>query len=144
MPETLTGESLNLREFLADPANVIVAHLSKHAIALDGAPLEAGDIVECDFPGYAPQRISDVDVMQDEIAAAGEGVSQPIVFVAGAIVTPQQAHALYLTVVKGPEALIIWKVFPLLPPFNFDVPGRHLTKQIRFTSLDDTATPQEW
>lgn len=140
MPDTLTGESLNLATILADPTNVIVAHLAQNASALDAEVIDLTGLVECNFPGYAPVQIIDPDVFETGDDYRGEAVSDPIVFSASdELVTPQNVTAFYLTWQVGSGAATLWRCYPLKEPFVFDVPGRKFPCQVRINSYDNTA-----
>ncbi len=143
MPDALTGHSGVLQSLLSDPGTTIVARLSKQPIAINGPPLTLADIVECDFPGYAPITVVGWGVEQNPNPIYAEAVSPNLVFVAGALVTPQDCCSLYLTISLGGGATQIWRTYPLVPRFTFDVPDRTMQKVVRVKSFDDTITPPD-
>lgn len=142
MSDILTDESLALSETLNDPTLTIVAHLGKTTIDLDaGTPVLLNQIVECDFPGYAPIVDPAFDVFQHAEAVHGEAVSDPLRWTAGAIVTAQAANCLFLTMQRGADAPKLFQVFPLATPWNFDLLGRSYAAQVRLHSLSEAALP---
>lgn len=142
MPDTLSGESLNLSNTLADPTLTIVAHLGKTTIDLDaGAPILLNQLVESDFPGYAPIVDPSFDVFQSDDENHGEAVSDPLRFTAGALTVPQAANVMYLTIQRGNDPAYLWQCFPLAQAWNFDVQGRSYAAQVRLHSLPDAPAP---
>ena|ERR1041385_8944607 len=141
MADPLTDESLVLSTLLNDPTVSIVAHLGKTTIDLEQGNYVLSDIIECDFPGYAPVAPVTFDAFQLPDPIQGEAVSQPIRFTAGAIVTPQAATCAYITVQKQGEAAVLWQLFPLLNEWIFDFAGRSYAFALRVRSLSESFTP---
>lgn len=108
MPAT---ELSTLVAWLNDPTRTIVAHLAKNFIPQDVESIQLTDLVECDFPGYAPIRIDDwagVDFDEDTYA---EAVSGELEWVASdAIVNPQAINVAYLTIQDGGPLHLFWPI----------------------------------
>jgi len=142
MPDPLRGESLALQDFLTNPANKIIARLGQTRVPFQTAPTLLVDLVECDFVGYAPIVSPAFNVFQNDDDLTGEALSDPLRFTAGALTAKQTANCLYLTVQMGSNPVQLWKIFPLLDPWIFDVPTRTYATNIRLYSLaEELPTP---
>lgn len=144
MPDVLTGESLALSTLLNDPTEQIVAHLAKSTIGEGQTITALNQLTECDFPGYAPVQIVNPDCFQTEDEFIGEAVTDPIIFTASDdLVTPQLATAVYVTWKRGADAPLLWRVYPLVGGYVFDLPGRKLPCQLRINSLSEQTVPDD-
>jgi hypothetical protein len=113
---TLTGELAALMDWLSDPSRTIVAHLSKAPISFTTGQISLTDLVEADFPGYAPVTIDSWDPIDFEDDLYGEAVSGELQWQAGPIVTPQSIYVAYLTIVEGSNPVkLLWPVVLPLP-----------------------------
>lgn len=136
MPE-LSGETAALVEHVSNPAVSIVMHLAKNAFAADLESVLLADFVECDFPGYAPIRLTEFIAEDTDNAALGEVVSEYAEFVAGDLVDPQQISAVYVTQQVGDNpAQLLWPYFPDFPVL-MTKKGETYRKRFRLTSLAD-------
>jgi len=85
--ELLEGATLHLYKNNHTPAN---------ADALD-----ASDYVEADFPGYSSQSLDSWPFPSLDGSNRASSALSPIVFTAGAIVTPQDVYGIYVLDVDG-------------------------------------------
>ncbi len=134
MPLTYEGESANIEALLANPAVSILARLAKSAMPLDTAPLLLTDLVEADFPGYAAVPITTGEEIFLNEQNYAEVITNTPQWTAGAIVSPQEVTAVYLTmsVSGGPQKL--WCVEVLPRPFRFEEEGQVFAREIRILS----------
>lgn len=111
---------------VADPLRTIVAHLAKGPTDYSGEAVLLADLVEADFPGYAP-----IEVRPDLVnAVEGDtyGFMSPVVlhFEAGNIVTPQAITHIYYTMsVDGVNGGLL-SVVPFDNPQVLRAPGDSL------------------
>lgn len=130
-----------LTAWLNDPTRQIVAHLAKNFIPQAVDTIQLTDLVECDFPGYAPVRIDDwrgVDFENDNYA---EAVSGELEWSAGdGIVTPQTICVCYLTL-QTTGAVTLWWPIPLPQTRALVNPGDLFVFDFRVSSANlDTIT----
>jgi hypothetical protein len=126
-----------LMGLLENPLNVIVAHAARNPIAPDVDKIELADLTECNFPGYAPVTLDAWTPDPPEFDEVGEAVSGDVSFTAGAIVTPQNITAVYLTLAFDGGAPVLLKVFPLPSPFLMNLPEQKFARLIRYQSVAD-------
>lgn len=123
MPVLNPTASEELLALLNDPTKQIVAHLGQNSILDDLPTLLLADIVECNFPGYAP--ISDLEWLADpeSVEDCARADTQTLEFVAGNIVTPQLATFVYLTQQEGSDPPKLMRYWPIPEGFLFNSAG---------------------
>lgn len=139
--EALTAESGNLAEILLDPTVSIVAHLTKLPIPEDASGLTLADLIECDFPGYAPWKITDWDIMQHEDDFMGEAISEPIQFASTGPIIEQLAFGMFVTIQREGGDPVLWQLFRFDESYAFQYLGRPFECQVRIDSCDDSPLP---
>lgn len=136
---SFTGQLAELMTFLEDDSNVIVAHLAKNPIATDADVLTLADLVEADFPGYAPIPLANFDPQDYGDDTLGEALCGELNFEAGAIVQPQTVYAVYLTLKQGSaQEDLFWPVV-LERPIEFINQGDVFPGLFRFQMIDTDA-----
>lgn len=125
--EPIPGGNLEaLADALSDPLFEIVAHLAKGPIGQQSSPLALVNLVECDFPGYAPiTLVSNLDTAWEE-EGYGEMSSQRIEFIAGAVVVPQRVTHIYYTYKYADNAPSLQSVVAFDNPLTVSTPGQVL------------------
>ena len=97
MEPTPGGPLEAILEGMLDEDFVMVARLAKGPIGQPDATVLLADLVEADFPGYAPVTLTaDLDEAW-EMEGYGELSPQVASFEVGALVTPQRLSHLYVT-----------------------------------------------
>lgn len=90
-------ELAEIDAMMADPLFQIVARLAKGPADSQDNAIALADLVECDFPGYAPIPLTlNLDEAVDEIGL-GALSPQRIEWIAGTIVTAQYITHIYYT-----------------------------------------------
>lgn len=121
----------DLMAALWDETITVRIRAAKSPITPDVDVLLPEDIIECDFPGYAPiENPTWVPELIDDESWA-EAYSQDLTFEAGAIVTPQAITALYLTVQPDAGAETIRSVFVLPTFILMGIEGQRFTRRVR-------------
>lgn len=123
MSATLVGELAALMDLLTDESNQIVAHLGKNAIPSNAELVAAADLVECDFPGYAPIRLTEWTPIFLDDDFYGEADSGEVEWSAGNIVTPQTITCVYVTQKIGDADAGVWNVIVLREPITMALTG---------------------
>ena len=127
MPVLTPLASDELSTLLNDPLRKIVAHLAKNAIPGDLPYFDLSTLQECDFPGYAPLTELQWQIDQDSTDDTASARSQALEFVAGAIVVPQIATLVYLTMNFANGDVALWRYFPIPDGFLFEKAGDKYT-----------------
>ena len=139
MDPELTGESLELWEFVNNPAAKIVMHLAQNVIPGEVDTVALGDFTECNFPGYAPIRLTEWDALETANDNLGDVASSYVEFIAEAIETPQLITAVYVTIQDGTGPIYLMWVYYLDQPLLVGEAGHMYRKRCRITSLADLA-----
>lgn len=117
--EPLAGGPLaHLVETMADPLLEIVARLAKGPTSILDAPVALADLVECDFVGYAPIRLTAGlnEAVDDPFYA--EADSQSLQWIVGAINATQPIVGLYYTSRYNGGAWGLVTLVPFDEPFS--------------------------
>lgn len=136
MADTLGIAASNLLTYLQNPAVLIVAHLGKNPIAKDVAQILLTDLVECDFPGYAPVPIKDWEIVEEEGDDYAEALSPEIYFQAATIVTAQQIFSTYLTISEGSNPPVLFQANLLDQPVTIDTEDQAYGINVRFSNAE--------
>lgn len=136
MPITLEGQAAQIDALLTNPSIAILAHLAKNPIPLDVEGQTIDDMVECDFPGYAPQPIEEATEVFINETNYAEVICGIVTFTAGAIVAPQSAYALYVTIQNGAGPVKLWAVENFPSPVVFENEGQILEREARLLSAN--------
>lgn len=134
MPGPNSAETDRVLAQLREPSRVILARLHKNTINPLADLIVLGDLVECDFAGYAPVRLTnwtEEEPLDDDYA---EVFSDDIVIAAAAGVEPQTIGGWYLTVEGDGNALSLMQTFPLEAPFVIELEGQEIGKRFRIFS----------
>jgi len=123
MAATLTGELAALMSQLEDPDTAIVAHLGKNPIPSTVDVIDPTTLVECDFPGYAPVKLTDWEPIFLDDDNYGEADSGEVDWTAGAVVAAQVITCVFVTVQVGDSPERIWDVIVLPEPVAINLPG---------------------
>lgn len=122
---------------LTQSGGVIVAHLAKAVNADPDDVIALADLVECNFPGYAPVMITDFEDVEPDNQDLADVLSAAIQFTAAGLTTPQTAVAFYLTAHVGSDPAGFLSLEFFGDGFTFMVDGDQLVRQVRFErSLD--------
>lgn len=111
---------------LADPLFVIVARLAKGPTANQDDPIVLADLIEADFPGYAPVTLT-ADLSDPvDLDGFGEMTPQQIDFTVGAIVTSQRITHIYYTKTYNGAGTSLVSAVAFDVPIIVDRPGQEL------------------
>lgn len=129
----------DLMSELWDDTRTVRIRASKSPINQLVDTLIPADIIECDFPGYAPieNPTWTPELIDDESYA--EAYSQDLTFEAGAIETPQSITALYMTVQPDGGAETIRQVWVLPAFILMGIEGQRFTKRVRMFATAESA-----
>lgn len=141
MSATLIGELASLMGWLRDPSRTIVAHLAKNAIADSIDSLALTDLVECDFPGYAPITLSEFtpEFIGDD--AYGEANSQECAWTISNPTAMQGITCVYLTITDGLNTHALLRAYPLFPPTTLAEDGDTFLFSFVFQSASESLLP---
>ena len=137
MGVTLTGQVGDLTAMLDDPLNIIIVHLAKNIISNDVDAVLLADFVECNFPGYTPQRVLNCIPFVSDDPTYGQAISPEIAFVADAIVVPQLITAVYVTFNRGSAATALMLVDIFASPQSVSENNQTFLYNLNFELLDD-------
>lgn len=140
MEPTPGGPLAAVLEGMLDPAFVMVARLAKGPIGVPELSLALGDLVEADFPGYAPVVLT-AD-LEHAWEMDGYGELSPIIaqFVVGALVTPQRLTHVYVTkTYEGADPSLVVAV-PFTQDYWVNTPNTTLEFDV---SIGGVETPDE-
>lgn len=119
------GDALDqLNLMVTDPLFLIVARLAKGPTGIDNDTFILSDMVEADFPGYAPIPLTANLSQAFEKAGYGELSPQALEWIVGAIVTPQTITHVYYTKTYngGGQSLVAAVAFD--NPISLTIPGQ--------------------
>jgi len=128
----------DLASFIGDPLRQIVAHLAKNDQTDAMGMLDATNLVECDFEGYAPQPIANITLdplSNDEVAHA---VADAVEWVSGNVTTPQLPAFVYYTETYDGGAPQLLKWVPLDQLVTIDRPGQKILQVMELWASDLT------
>ena len=130
MPEPTPGELLIAT--LTPPNATIIARLAKSVTAYGDDGINLNNIVECDFPGYAPIVLIDWEDVDPGSVDGVQVLSAVIQFQPLNLITPQAAVAFYLTISAGsPQETGLYKIELFDNTFVFDADNVVLERQVR-------------
>lgn len=117
MEPTPGGPLAEIYEGLSDPDFVMVARLAKGPIGQPDATVLLADLVEADFPGYAPVTLmADLEEAWEE-EGYGELSPQIVQFTSGTLLAPQAITHLYVTKTYAGEDASLVMAIPFTEPF---------------------------
>jgi len=131
-----SSEITNLQNFVADPLRTIVAHLAKNSLTAGQDEFALSALQECDFPGYAPIPLTTWHLDPSSDDAVARMVADQCQWVAGAIVTPQTATLVYITMAYNGGAPVLWRQFQLLPQTRLTTAGQTIDQVVDLISSD--------
>lgn len=97
MVPTPGGTLDELNQMVSDPLFQIVARLAKGPTGSNNDDFVLADMVEADFPGYAPIPLTASLANALDVEGLGELTPQHLQWITGAIVTPQTITHVYYT-----------------------------------------------
>lgn len=118
------GILADLNTMLADQNFVMLAHLAKGPQNNLLDPVTLNELVECDFPGYAPVRMNRDLSNAFENEWMAEMSPQHLEFVVLAIAQPQMVTHIYYTKVYDGGAPLLISAVPFDTPINVYYPGQ--------------------
>lgn len=130
------AETAALKALMNNPATPTVLHASKMPIPQEAETIALADIVECDFPGYAPIVLDDFDDTDNDYQEAGEALtSVREISSNNDLVAPQPICFLYVTHTPDGGARALMEIINLPEAIIINVPNQAVQFQVRALSV---------
>lgn len=136
MPAELTGEALELHNFVNAEDRSIVAHLAKNEIPLELSAVTLALFQEADFPGYEAIEIESWVDDDQESEDYGKVVSDFFTFQADDLVGAFPVTAVYITMQEGEDPPLLLQCEIFNQPMSFNSAGQFLKRRLRIESWE--------
>ena len=128
-----------LHNSLTTSASPILLRLVKSTIPEDNLEIGWADLVEADFPGYAPISMDSLDEGDVNTPDLGEVISDQLYFTAGVIVTPQAIYATAVTRANANGGHDLLALNPLPEIVVVDTEKQSIPFQVRWMAAEGPA-----
>lgn len=129
------AETAALKELMNNPAAPMVLRASKTQIPQNAETIALGDIVQCDFSGYAPIVLDDFDDTDNDYEEAGEALTSVRQFGSDDdMVGSQEICFLYVTQEPTAGPAVLMEIINLPMPICITGPNQAYQFQVRAMS----------